>query len=124
MEFTFSELKQKEVINLTDGKHLGKVCDISFTYPENNVLGIFVTGCKGFKFSRQEQFIPMRSVTKIGEDAILVKLNPDKPDCPPSKPPHGNCRPDRPPQCPPQNCPPPPQPRDFYGDRRSLDEYE
>lgn len=75
MEFKFSDLKQKEVINLTDGKHLGKVCDLSFTFPENNVLGFYVTGCKGFRFSRQEQFIPVKCVTKIGEDAILVKIN-------------------------------------------------
>ena len=53
MEFTFSQLKQKDVINLTDGKNLGKVCDITFSYPENNVLGITVTGCKGFRFSKQ-----------------------------------------------------------------------
>ena len=50
MEFKFSDLKQKEVINLTDGKHLGKVCDLSFTFPENNVLGFYVTFCKGFRF--------------------------------------------------------------------------
>ncbi len=87
MEFKFSDLKQKEVINLTDGKHLGKVCDLSFTFPENNVLGFYVTGCKGFRFSRQEQFIPVKCVTKIGEDAILVKIDggkPPKPDCPPN----------------------------------------
>ncbi len=110
MEFTFSELKQKEVINLNDGKHLGKVCDVSFSFPENNLLGIFVTGGKGFKFTRQDQFIPMKSVNKIGEDAILVKLSDKEKDCPqkPDCPPKPNCRP-----CPPpDNC------------RRSLDEYE
>ncbi len=126
MEFKFSDLKQKEVINLTDGKHLGKVCDLSFTFPENNVLGFYVTGCKGFRFSRQEQFIPVKCVTKIGEDAILVKIDggkPPKPDCPPNDR-RGNCRPD----CPPPNCPPqnfcPPEPNGFYENRRSLDEYE
>ena len=119
MEFTFSELKQKEVINLNDGKHLGKVCDMSFTYPENNGLGIFVTGSKGFKFNRQEQFIPMKFVTKIGEDAILVKFpqgkpdKPDKPNCPPPKPPQNGC-------CPPPDCCPP----DPWQGRRNLDEYE
>ena len=124
MEFTFSELKQKEVINLNDGKHLGKVCDISFTYPENNVLGIFVTGCKGFKFKKQAQCIPMKFVTKIGEDASLVKFpqdkpdKPDKPNCPPPKPPQGGCPPPND-CCPPQNCPP-----DFWQNRRNLDEYE
>lgn len=108
MEFTFSRLKQKDVINISDGKNLGKVCDITVTFPENNFTGITVTGCKGFKFTRQEVFIPVSNVVKIGEDAVLVKLSDGKPpqDCPPKRP---------------DNCPPK-RPRDC--DRRSYDEYE
>ena len=126
MEVNFSDLKQKDVINLNDGKNMGKVCDLSFTFPENNVLGFTVTGCKGFRFSKQEVFIPIKQVVKIGKDAVLVKFGddnqgrppkPPKPDFPPCPP--GN----RPPNClPPNNCPqncPPPRP-----DRRSYDEYE
>lgn len=113
MEFTFSQLKQKDVISLIDGKNLGKVCDLTFTFPENNLIGFTVTGCKGFKLVKQEQFIPMRAVVKIGDDAVLVKPEkPEKPeipsDCPPKKKePH------------PPNCPPPCPPN-----RRSYDEYE
>lgn len=116
MEFTFTQLKQKEVINLNDGKNLGKVCDASFTWPENKFTGITVTGCRGFKFGRQDVFIPVCDITKIGEDTVLVKLGGDKPGDKPPKPPHGgrpNCPPPCPPHCPP--CPP---------DRRSYDEYE
>ncbi|MCI9407529.1 MAG: PRC-barrel domain containing protein [Clostridia bacterium] len=114
MEFTFCGLKQKEVISLNDGKNLGRVCDITFSFPENNLLGLTVTGGRGFKFTRQEIFIPMRSVVKIGEDAVLVKLDDksDKPEKPDKRPPKHNCCP---PPCPPYNCPP---------DRRSYDEYE
>lgn len=120
MEVNFSDLKQKDVINLNDGKNMGKVCDLSFTFPENNVLGFTVTGCKGFKFSKQEVFIPIKQVVKIGKDAVLVKFGegpdrppkPPKPDFPPCPP--NNC----PPHCPPNNCPPP------RPDRRSYDEYE
>ncbi len=123
MEVTFSALKQKDVINLIDGKHLGKVCDISFSFPENNVLGFTVTGCKGFRFSKQEIFLPINCIVKIGEDAVLVKYGkepppppkPPKPDCPTD-----NCRP-FPPDCPPPNCPPQYPP---HGGRRSYDEYE
>ncbi len=114
MEVNFTALKQKDVINLNDGKNMGKVCDLSFTFPENDVLGFTVTGCKGFRFSRQEVFIPIKQVVKIGKDAVLVKFGDDKPD----RPPKPNC----PPPCPPNNCPPPcPPPRH---DRRNYDEYE
>lgn len=124
MEVNFSSLKQKDVINLHDGKNMGKVCDLSFTFPENDVLGFTVTGCKGFRFSKQEVFIPIKNVVKIGQDAVLVKVGgkdgkDDKHDnCPPPRTP----KPDCPPPCPPNNCPPnfpPPKPN-----RRSYDEYE
>ncbi len=117
MEVTFSALKQKDVINLNDGKNMGKVCDLSFSFPENNVSGFTVTGCKGFKFSKQEVFIPIKQVVKIGKDAVLVKIGEEKHDCPPPPP----CPPqknDCPPPCPPNNCPPP------RPNRRSYDEYE
>lgn len=110
MEVTFTSLKQKDVINITDGKNLGKVCDIAFSFPENNVLGFTVTGCKGFRFSKQEIFLPVSAVTKIGDDAVLVKLG--KPDSPNPRPPQKPC----PPPCPP-SCPP-------HDGRRSYDEYE
>ena len=111
MEVIFSELKQKDVINVEDGKHLGKVCDIAFTFPDGKVKGFTVTGCKGFKLTRQEIFVPLKSVLKIGEDAVLVNFGEPKP-APPPKP----C----PPPCPPDNCPPYPPP----GGRRGTDEYE
>ena len=110
MEVIFSELRQKEVINVADGKHLGKVCDLKFTFPEGKVEGFSVTGCKGFKLTKQEIFVPLKCVSKIGEDAVLVNIN-DEP--PPPKPPKGQ-------NCPQPLFPPPPPPQS----RRSLDEYE
>ncbi|MDE7401719.1 MAG: PRC-barrel domain-containing protein [Clostridia bacterium] len=117
MEFLFSQLKKMDVVCISDGKNLGKVCDLAFYFPENQLKGLFVTGCKGFKFSKSDVFIPMRDVVKIGEDVILVKLGQEKPPknpppdkCPPQLncPPPNNCRP---------NCPPP-------NNRRNFDDYE
>ena len=106
MDIIFSELKQKEVINVSDGRHLGKVCDITFTFSEGKVIGFTVTGCKGFKFTKQEVFLPIKCIVKIGEDAVLVSFTENPPPPPPSN---------KQPYCP---SPPPPQ------SRRSLDEYE
>ena len=65
MELSFSQLKQKDVVSVTDGKNLGKVCDISLTFPDNNWLGITVTGCKGFKLTnKKELFIPAGEIVK------------------------------------------------------------
>ena len=122
METTFGEIKQKDVINLINGAHLGRVCNITFSVPENKVIGFTVTGCRGFKFSKQEIFLPINCIVKIGQDAVLVKFGKEEEGPPPNKPPKGcpppNCCPPEFPPCPPQNncCP--------GGGRRSYDEYE
>ena len=98
METSFTEIKRKETINLCDGKRLGKVCDIVFTYPEGKIVGFVVPGGRGFRLGKADLFIEMRNVTKIGVDVIFVDLRmapkPKKEkepkwgrDCPPPPPP-------------------------------------
>ena len=107
METSFSELKCKEVINLCDGKRLGKVNDVVFTYPEGKVLGIVAPGGRGFRFGKGDLFIDLKCINKIGVDVILVEIrSAPKPDkkkgnkwadypSPPPEPPHRNSPPDR-----------------------------
>lgn len=84
MELSFSDLRVKEVINTQDGKKLGKVCDMVFCYPENKILGIVVPGGRSFAFKKEELFIDLRNVVKIGDDVILVNVAPLK-KCQPVK---------------------------------------
>ncbi len=74
METSFGELRRKETVNLCDGKRLGRVCDVVFTYPEGKVQGVVVPGGKGFRFGRGELFIELKNVKKIGVDVIFVEL--------------------------------------------------
>lgn len=94
------------MINVCDGKRLGKVCDVVFTFPEGRVKGIVVPGCKGFRFGRADVFIDLKNVSKIGVDVVLVDIREpierdkkrDKCDegrCPPEPPPRPHPRPDR-----------------------------
>lgn len=112
-----------DVVSVTDGKNLGKVCDVSFLFPENKIKGIIVPGSKGFKLSRADVFIPVGDIVRIGEDVVLVRFGKETPK-PPKPPKEDFC----PPPCPPQNrpCPPcPPQPRGYSPDpRRNFDDYE
>lgn len=73
MELNFSELRAKEVVNTQDGRKLGKVCDIVLCYPENRWLGIVVPGGK-FSFKKNDLFIDLKNIVKIGEDVILVNV--------------------------------------------------
>ena len=86
MEVNFTALKQKDVININDGRNMGKVCDLSFTIPENNVLGFTVTGSKGFRFSKQEVFIPINQGGKKWPGPLDFKFGGKKPP-PPQKTP-------------------------------------
>lgn len=77
METTFSELRQKNVINVLTGRILGNVIDIAFDLRLNCLLGIIVPGSKSFFniFSCSKQiFVPMSNICKIGEDVILVEV--------------------------------------------------
>ena len=81
MELTFLELRAKEVVNTQDGKKLGRVCDIALCYPENKWVGIIVPGGRGFS-KKNNLFIDLRNIVKIGEDVILVNIGfPKKQNC-------------------------------------------
>lgn len=84
MELSFLELKRKEVVNAVDGKKLGRVSDIVFCYPEARVLGFVVPGSKAFGFKKEEYFIDLKNIIKIGADVILVNVG-LRAQCPPQK---------------------------------------
>lgn len=74
MELSFSSLRTKEVVNTKDGRKLGRVCDVALCYPENRWLGIVVPGNKGWGRKKNELFIDLKQIVKIGEDVILVNI--------------------------------------------------
>lgn len=74
METSFDELRRKEAINLSDGKRLGRVTDVVFTYPEGRTLGIVVPGGRGIRWGKSGLFIELKNVKKIGVDVILVEI--------------------------------------------------
>ena len=134
MEFLFSQLKKMDVVSVSDGKNLGRVCDLAFYFPEGKVKGFFVTGSKGFKFTKSDVFIPLCDVVKIGEDVVLVKTEQGKPPKGDRCPPQSHCPPQQPdcpppppcppyPPCPPPHCPPNGRPTP-HDSRRNFDDYE
>ena len=85
-----------------------------FCYPENRVIGIVAPGGKGLSIWKNEQFIDMKNIVKIGDDVVLVNFNMPQKPCG-TKPVRGrSCCP--PPGINPPDCGP--------GDRRSYEEYE
>ena len=113
MEFSYTQLKQMDVIGVADGKNLGRGCDLVFDFPGGRICGFIVTGGKGFRLMRDDFFIPLGAVVGIGEDVIITNADrsPQREKC--RKPPFQR-----------QDC----RAEQLQGgapkDRRSYDEYE
>lgn len=73
MEINYSQLKKKKVVNVIDGRELGRVNDFILTYPEGRVIA-FIVGKKSF-FQDDSLIINLCCVNKIGDDTVLVSLN-------------------------------------------------
>lgn len=74
MDICFSELKEKEIVNVFDGKKLGRVVDVLFDISTGGVKGIVVPGDKKLFKKNEDIFIPLGRLKKIGGDVILVKI--------------------------------------------------
>lgn len=79
MELSFKELKKRDVINLADGKSLGKMTDLTLSFPMGTLVGITVNGkktnCFTQIFQKSNLYIPQKNIVKIGGDVILVNLS-------------------------------------------------
>ena len=71
------DFKHKEVINITDGKRLGYVQDVTADLESGTITSIIVPGSnKAFNLfqSSQDIVIPWNKIHCIGEDIILVEI--------------------------------------------------
>jgi YlmC/YmxH family sporulation protein len=80
-ELSFCELRTKQVINVIDGKNLGRIIDIVFAREGSRVAGFVVPGDKIFKvFNKKgDLFVPYDKIIRIGIDVVLVELKPFAP---------------------------------------------
>ncbi len=73
------KLKDKEVINIHDGKSLGYVFDIEVDLQQGKIQGIIVPVTKGFRsvFSKNDHdyVITWDKVRTVGDDVILVDID-------------------------------------------------
>ena len=74
---TFTELKQKDVVNVRDGRRLGKPIDLVLS--EGACVEALVVPVPGgfLNLLRPEKegcLVPWRRVLRIGDDVILVEI--------------------------------------------------
>ncbi len=73
-----ADLREKEVINLCDGSKLGCAGDFEFDICTGRITALIIiceTGFLGFG-KKYELVIPWERIQCIGDDTILVKLEP------------------------------------------------
>ncbi|WP_129723281.1 YlmC/YmxH family sporulation protein [Xylanivirga thermophila] len=73
-----SDFRQKEVINIKDGKKLGYIVDMEFDLYQGRVTAIVVPGPSkflGFFKGEGDIVIPWERIKKIGDDVILVDVD-------------------------------------------------
>ena len=76
MESSFLELRCKEVINVVNGKKLGRIIDIVFDLRTGCIKGFVVPDSHKTSFFKSPQtiFIAYHQICKIGTDTILVEV--------------------------------------------------
>ena len=79
IDYTFCELREREIVNVTDGKKLGKLTDMAFS--GGKIAGLIVPSEKKLLKNlagNENIYIPFGCVLKIGDDVILVDLHNEK----------------------------------------------
>ena len=80
---TLSELRTKEVIDVQDGRRLGKVMDLEFSVEDSRITALVVPSETSFLQSLRGEkcglVIPWEAVRRIGDDVILVTTH-SRPD--------------------------------------------
>lgn len=73
---TFSELRNKEVINIRDGSLLGCVSDLEFNSCTGEITAIVLpgNGILASLSSKNRIVIPWRDIERIGKDTVLVRI--------------------------------------------------
>ncbi|MFZ5965837.1 MAG: YlmC/YmxH family sporulation protein [Bacillota bacterium] len=72
-----SDLRQKEIINIVDGRRIGFVSDIEVNLEKGRVDALIVPGpgkFLGFFGKDHDYYITWSEIKKIGIDVILVEL--------------------------------------------------
>ena len=70
---SYNDLKKKCVVNILDGKKLGKIKDVLFSFPEGRISS-FIVGDGNFFSGKDDLIVDLCCINKIGDDAVLVSL--------------------------------------------------
>ena len=84
MMLRVSDLRHKDIVNITDGRRLGYIRDVDIDLQAGQINAVVIPGEAGFFsfFARGDDMvmvIPWRQIKRIGVDVILVELTQQMP---------------------------------------------
>ena len=77
MKCCLSDLRYKEVIDLSTGQRLGYVCDAEIDLDDGKIVSLIVPGQKklgGLLSGDDDYILPWASISRLGEDIILAEV--------------------------------------------------
>jgi len=72
-----SELEDRDVVNITDGRRLGNVVDVEIDLESGRIVAVVIPGPQrllGLLGRDNDLVIPWERIKKIGADVILVEV--------------------------------------------------
>ena len=68
-----SDLQNKDIVSVSDGKNIGSIIDVNIDY-NGNIESLVIEANKKFlSFNKNDDYtVDWKDITKIGEDVILV----------------------------------------------------
>ena len=72
-----SDLQNKDIVNILDGKNVGNIIDVKIDETSGNIVSFIIVPTKNFFAFRgkgKDTEIKWNTIAKIGEDVILVKM--------------------------------------------------
>ena len=77
MSAKISDLQERQIVNIADGKCLGNIKDIELNMREGTIQALVLPGTGGFRGFLQNQgelLIPWHKVVRIGVDVVLIDM--------------------------------------------------
>ena len=70
-----SDLQDKDIVNISDGKKIGSIIDVNID-EEGSMKSLVVEESKFTLFNNKNEMVVLwKQIEKIGEDVILVKID-------------------------------------------------
>ena len=76
MDCRFSSLRHRDVINISTGNRMGRVCDALIDLRSGQITALIVPGpCRWGWFGREDDYIlPWSNIVRVGTDIVLVEV--------------------------------------------------